>query len=203
MAADGEPDLLAEQVRLREGGAAGVVRDEADAVRRRQFHQRHAAAGRGVDDPDFRRPNLRGRRRSDENGGGELEREHSPSLPPAPRYAPAAAPHRTAARMGNPAEGPTPPGWKLILVKWLGVYPPLVALVYGIDWFTKNYVPTDWPAMTDAGTLWIWVKLLCTTAVLVSAMHYFITPWMDSLFERWLYTEDELDRMKNDPEIER
>ena len=108
-----------------------------------------------------------------------------------------------ARRMGSPADGPTPPGWKLVLVKWLGVYPPLVALVYGIDWFTKRYVPADWPAMTDAGTLWIWVKLLCTTAVLVTGMHYLITPLMDRAFERWLYTPEELEEMKNDPEIDR
>ena len=105
--------------------------------------------------------------------------------------------------MGNPAEGPTPPGWKMVLVKWLGVYPPLVALVYGIDWLTRRYVPTDWPAMTDDGTLYIWVKLLCTTAVLVTAMHYAITPMMDRLFERWLYTDEELEEMRTDPEIDR
>ena len=105
--------------------------------------------------------------------------------------------------MGNPAEGPTPPGWKLVLVKWLGVYPPLVALVYGIDWVTQRTLPTDLPVMTSEGTLLVWVKLLCTTAVLVTAMHYFITPWMDSVFERWLYTEQQLERMRDDPEVDR
>ena len=105
--------------------------------------------------------------------------------------------------MADPAEGPRPPGWKLCLVQWLGVYPPLVALVYGIDAVTKRFVPTDWPAMTDAGTLWTWVKLLCTTAILVPSMHYAITPLMDSLFERWLYTDEELERMRNHPGIDR
>ena len=105
--------------------------------------------------------------------------------------------------MGNPAAGPTPPGWKLVLVKWLGVYPPLVGLVYGLDWLTKRTLPTGLPVMTADGTLLIWFKLLCTTAVLVTAMHYLITPMMDSLFERWLYTDEELEHMRNHPDIDR
>ncbi|NNJ26526.1 hypothetical protein [Alienimonas chondri] len=91
--------------------------------------------------------------------------------------------------MADPASPPSPPGWKRILVTWLGVYPPLLALVYGVDWVTRRTLPADWPVMNDSGTLQIWFKLLCTTAFLVTAMHYVIMPTMNALFAAFLYPE--------------
>ncbi|QDT15293.1 hypothetical protein [Alienimonas californiensis] len=91
--------------------------------------------------------------------------------------------------MADPASSPSPPGWKRILVTWLGVYPPLLGLVYGLDWATQRTLPADWPVMNDNGTLQLWFKLLCTTAFLVTAMHYVIMPTMNALFAPFLYPD--------------
>ncbi len=75
--------------------------------------------------------------------------------------------------MGDPKEGASPPTWKLMLVKWLGLYPILVLISYGIKW-----APID-PSIP--------VKLLITTGILVPLLNYVITPLFDSLFSDWLY----------------
>jgi antibiotic biosynthesis monooxygenase (ABM) superfamily enzyme len=75
--------------------------------------------------------------------------------------------------MGDPKEGPSPPTWKLMLVKWMGLFPILLALAYTLQWLVPG-----WP---------LWLRLLAETAVLVPLLNYVITPLMDSLFSDWLY----------------
>ncbi len=74
--------------------------------------------------------------------------------------------------MSNPNEGSTPPTWKIMLVKWLGLFPILLILSYLLKWLKVEP---------------LWLKLLCETAILVPLLNYVITPLMDSLFSRWLY----------------
>lgn len=97
--------------------------------------------------------------------------------------------------MGDPSKGPTPPKWKLVIVKWVGLYPPLLAIVYGIDWISKRFFPIDWPVMNDDGTLVIWFKLMCSTLLLTPGLAYVITPIVDSMFRRFLYTKAQRDKM--------
>lgn len=74
--------------------------------------------------------------------------------------------------MGKPMEGASPPTWKLMLVKWLGLFPALLAIAYTLQWLKVEP---------------LWWKLICETAVLVPLLNYVITPVMDSLFSSWLY----------------
>ena len=60
-----------------------------------------------------------------------------------------------------------------MLVKWLGLFPVLLAVTYAI-----NFLPID-PSVP--------VKLLMSTAVVVPLLNYVITPLMDDLFADWLY----------------
>ena len=75
--------------------------------------------------------------------------------------------------MSDPKDGASPPTWKLMLVKWLGLFPVLLAVVYLIE-----FLPIDPP---------IPLKLLMETAVVVPLLNYVITPLMDDLFADWLY----------------
>ena len=60
-----------------------------------------------------------------------------------------------------------------MLVKWLGLFPALLAVAYTIEW-----LPIDPPLA---------LKLLIETAILVPLLNYVITPKMDDLFSDWLY----------------
>ena len=82
--------------------------------------------------------------------------------------------------MGDPKAGASPPTWKLMLVKWLGLFPVILAISYVIEW-----LPVD-PAL--------WLKLLVTTAITVPLLNYVITPWMDDTFSDWLYAGVEGER---------
>ena len=77
--------------------------------------------------------------------------------------------------MGDPKQGASPPTWKLMLVKWFGLFPPLLGIAYAIQ-----VAPIDPP---------LWGKLLMETAILVPLLNYVITPAMDSLFSDWLYAD--------------
>ena len=74
-----------------------------------------------------------------------------------------------------------------MLVKWLGLFPPLLGLSYGIDAATRALLSTNLWLVTDSGTLLLWFKLLCVTAILVPLLNYVITPLMDSLFHGFRY----------------
>ncbi|WP_104420696.1 hypothetical protein [Neolewinella xylanilytica] len=74
--------------------------------------------------------------------------------------------------MSKPNEGATPPTWKLMLVKWLGLFPPLLAVAYALQWL---------------GVEPLWWKLILETAVLVPLLNYVIAPLVDGLFSEWLY----------------
>lgn len=89
--------------------------------------------------------------------------------------------------MSDPKKGPSPPTWKLALVKWLGLFGPLLALSYGFNFLSRSFLPTDLWFVRPDGTMLLWVKLLCETAVLVPLLNFAITPAMDSLFAGWLY----------------
>ena len=86
--------------------------------------------------------------------------------------------------MGDPKEGASPPTWKLMLVKWLGLFPPLLAIAYAIKW-----LPVDPP---------LWGQLLIETAILVPLLNYVITPFVDDLFSGWLYADVGGDRESAD-----
>ena len=75
--------------------------------------------------------------------------------------------------MGDPKEGASPPTWKLMLVKWMGLFPALLTVAYAVKW-----LPVDPP---------LWLRLLIETAILVPLLNYVVTPFMDDLFEGWLY----------------
>ena len=66
-----------------------------------------------------------------------------------------------------------------MLVKWLGLFPPLIAIAYAIKW-----LPIDPP---------LWGRLLIETAILVPLLNYVITPFVDDLFSDWLYADVEGD----------
>ena len=74
--------------------------------------------------------------------------------------------------MGKPSEGAAPPTWKLMLVKWLGLFPPLLLVAYALQ--ALKVEP-------------LWWKLILETAVIVPLLNYVIAPLMDSLFSAWLY----------------
>ncbi len=75
--------------------------------------------------------------------------------------------------MGDPKEGPSPPTWKLMLAKYCGLLPALMIVSYTID-----LAPIDPP---------LWLKLIMETMLVIPLMHYVITPFVDDLFEEWLY----------------
>ena len=93
--------------------------------------------------------------------------------------------------MGDPKEGPSPPTWKLAIVKWFGLFPPLLALSYGFNYLSQNYFPTDWWCMNPDGSLVLWFKLLCTTLILVPLLNLVITPLLDDWFSGFLYSDVE------------
>lgn len=75
--------------------------------------------------------------------------------------------------MADPKEGASPPTWKLMIVKWMGLFPALLIVAFAI-----KFLPIDPPLP---------LKLLMETIVLVPLLNYVITPFMDGLFEDWLY----------------
>ena len=75
--------------------------------------------------------------------------------------------------MGNPSEGPTPPTWKLMIVRWVALLPAILAVAYGI-----KLAPIDPP---------LWGKIIMETLFIVPLMHYVITPVVDTVFSDWLY----------------
>lgn len=74
--------------------------------------------------------------------------------------------------MGSPKEGASPPTWKLITVKWLGLFPVLLGISYLFNWI--GIKPTA-------------MKLFIESLILVPLLAYVITPFIDSLFSEWLY----------------
>ena len=59
-----------------------------------------------------------------------------------------------------------------MLVKWLGLFPVLVAFAY---------------FFTYLGLKPLWLMLFVETLFLIPLLNYAITPFMDSLFAKWLY----------------
>ena len=90
--------------------------------------------------------------------------------------------------MGNPKEGPSPPTWKLAIVKWIGLFPPLLGLAYGFDYLSQTFLPTDLWCVQPNGTLLLWFKLLLETLILVPLLNFVITPLMDDWFAGFLYS---------------
>ena len=83
--------------------------------------------------------------------------------------------------MGNPKDGPSPPTWKLMLVKWVGLFPPLLL----ISWLL-NLAKVE-PLI---------LKLFLETLFLVPLLNYVITPLVDSIFSEWLYAGIDEDKQK-------
>ena len=88
--------------------------------------------------------------------------------------------------MGSPKDGPSPPTWKLMLVKWLGLLPPLMTIAYILMWLKVEP---------------LWFKLLIETAILVPLLNYVITPFVDSLFSEWLYEGIDEDAQKQSVDL--
>ena len=82
--------------------------------------------------------------------------------------------------MADPKSGPSPPTWKLMVVKWSALFPVLLVLSYTIKW-----LPVDPPT---------WLKLMVETMITIPLLHYVITPWLDEVFEDWLYAGIDPDR---------
>ncbi|MGB3801559.1 MAG: hypothetical protein WA952_17205 [Lewinella sp.] len=90
--------------------------------------------------------------------------------------------------MGRPSEGATPPTWKMMLVKWLGLFPALLVVAYFLQWLEVKP---------------LWWKLILETAVLVPLLNYVITPVVDSVFSEWLYTDIDEDQQHKGIDIGR
>ena len=88
--------------------------------------------------------------------------------------------------MGDPKKGESPPTWKLAVVSWMGLFPPLLGLGYGLDLVSKHLLGPGAPLVLDDGTFVLWFKLLLTSLVLVPAIQFLIQPAMDGLFKGWL-----------------
>lgn len=75
--------------------------------------------------------------------------------------------------MSDSSNDRSPPTWKVMILKWLALFPVLLVLSYLIEW-----LPVD-PAL--------WLKLMIETMITVPLLNYVITPWIDRTFENWLY----------------
>ena len=67
-----------------------------------------------------------------------------------------------------------PPRYKIALLTWLGIFPPITVLLWLLG-----------PVFLDR--LHLVIRTLILTAVLVPLMTYVIMPWLTRLFARWLY----------------
>ena len=66
----------------------------------------------------------------------------------------------------------SPPTWKEIFVKWLGIFPTILIISY-----TTKAI----------GIKPLYLKLLVESLVLVPLLTYVVTPVMMTLFSDWLY----------------
>ncbi|UZO79458.1 hypothetical protein NBT05_10855 [Aquimarina sp. ERC-38] len=66
----------------------------------------------------------------------------------------------------------SPPTWKSIIVKWLGIFPSVLLLSYSLKWL---------------GVKPMLLKLFIETIILVPMLTYVVTPLMKTLFSDWLY----------------
>ena len=81
--------------------------------------------------------------------------------------------------MADPKKGKAPVTWKLLIVKWLGLFPAILIIA----------------SITKAlGVKPLALKLFVETIILVPLLAYVITPLMDSLFSEWLYDEKDTDK---------
>ena len=93
--------------------------------------------------------------------------------------------------MSDPKEGPSPPTWRLMLVKWLGLFPPLLAISYGLTLVSQQFFSPAWPLVKPDGSLILWFKLFLETLILVPLLNFVLTPWLDDLFEGFLYSDEQ------------
>ena len=66
----------------------------------------------------------------------------------------------------------SPPTWKSVLVKWIGIFPSVLLISYTLKWM---------------GVKPMLFKLFCETILLVPLLTYVVTPLMKTLFSDWLY----------------
>ena len=74
--------------------------------------------------------------------------------------------------MANDNKEQSPPAWKEIIVKWLGLFPVILVVSYSAKWL---------------GIKPLALKLFCETIIIVPLLHYVVTPLMKTLFSDWLY----------------
>ena len=78
-----------------------------------------------------------------------------------------------------------------MLVKWLGIFPPLLAISYGLTLLSGRFFSPDWPLVKPDGALVLWFKLLIETLILVPLLNLVITPWFDDVFAGFLYSKEQ------------
>lgn len=66
----------------------------------------------------------------------------------------------------------SPPTWKSVMVKWLGIFPSVIIISYSLKWLEIK------PML---------LRLFCETLLLVPLLTYVVTPVMKTLFSGWLY----------------
>ena len=74
--------------------------------------------------------------------------------------------------MAQNDDAPSPPMWKFLIVKWMGLFPTILVFAY-----TSKMI----------GIEPMWLKMLIESVVLVPLLAYVITPFMDTVFSEWLY----------------
>ena len=82
-----------------------------------------------------------------------------------------------------------------MIVKWLGLFPPLLLLSYAFDLISKQFFPADWPIVNDQGTIILWLKLLFESILVTLLLNLILTSWLDSVFEGFLYTKEQREQM--------
>ena len=99
--------------------------------------------------------------------------------------------------MSDPKKGPSPPTWKLMIVQWLGLFPPLLVLSYGFN-FVSKFLPADWPIISSQGTLVLWLKLILESILVTLLLNLVLTSWLDDVFESFLYTKEQRKQMHSE-----
>ena len=100
--------------------------------------------------------------------------------------------------MSDPKKGPSPPTWKLMIVQWLGLFPPLLVLSYGFDFISKQFLPESWPIINSQGTIILWLKLILESILVTLLLNLVLTSWLDDVFEGFLYTEEQRAQMHSE-----
>ena len=56
---------------------------------------------------------------------------------------------------------------------------------------SQQFFSPAWPLIKPDGSLVLWFKLLLETLILVPLLNFVLTPWLDDLFEDFLYSDEQ------------